>query len=74
MDINSAVIVPGNGNPGFDIINFETIANGRAIAIAVECRFSEPGTTTQVSLGEVKEKRCLTEKEFQRGNVKVKYN
>jgi hypothetical protein len=73
MDLNSIVLVSGDGNPGFDLINFETTENGSSIAIAVECRFSAPGTTTQLSLDEVKEKRRLTEIEFKKGTLKVKY-
>jgi hypothetical protein len=73
MDLNSMVLVPGDGNPGFDLINFETTENGRSIAIAVECRFSAPGTTTQLSLDEVKEKRRLTESELEKGTLKIEY-
>jgi hypothetical protein len=66
-NLYSEVMKPADGNPGFDIINFEKDAkNKKLFAIAIECRFSQPGTTTFLSLDEVKEKRRLTDEAFKK--------
>jgi hypothetical protein len=60
------VIMPAESNPGFDIVTMENTVDEKQIAIAIECRFSQPGSTTQLTLGEIQEKRELTLREFEK--------
>ena len=59
----STVLIPADGNAGFDILNFEQCEN-KEIAIAVECRFSQPGTQTWLSVKDVEKKYEQTKTTF----------
>jgi hypothetical protein len=67
------VLVPGDSNPKFDLINFETTENECSIAIVIECCFLAPDTTIQLSLDKVKEKYKLTESKLKKSMLKIEY-
>ncbi len=68
------IIFPAEGNKGFDILNIEKTTKDKLVAVAVECRFSEPGSTKQLSLEEVVKKQEATQRVLQSDMLNMFFN
>lgn len=62
-DLQKSVVKPARDNPGFDLAIIE-VANPTTMAVAIECRFSEPGADTKLTQTEVQKKHQLTRTAF----------
>jgi len=58
-DLTESVILPAEGNPGFDVVIFERKINEGYVAINIECRYSKEDVTTRLNNKEIKKKYHL---------------
>jgi hypothetical protein len=63
------VCLPAAGNPGFDVVSLEKTPTAQTLAICVECRFSQPGAKTPLSLVTVQSKREFTLAEMESSSL-----
>jgi len=59
-DLEQAILIPAAGNKGCDIVTFE-----KKQAIAIECKFSHPGSKDKLTLKQIKDKHSILMKTFQ---------
>jgi hypothetical protein len=58
--LESKLIIPGAGNPGFDMVSFEVDIKTKAMcAVCIECRYSRPGACTMLKKSDVLSKYDL---------------
>jgi hypothetical protein len=59
-DLSNVVCLPAAGNLGFDVVSLVMTPAAFTLAICVECRFSQPGAKTVLSLETVRHKHTHT--------------
>lgn len=56
----ASIVLPALNNPGFDVLVLESDDRGSRFAVCIECRYSYPSSSTQISVEDIVEKYDLT--------------